>query len=173
VPAYGGSNAAGREAVLESGLRWHTTPQSVSGLRPPAVKHAPPAQMLSRVLATAIRRVGKPHRCFYPWLNMRVDPFGNVYPCSVDVRLGSLRSSSARDVWNGEEYRSFRKALKKADLFPMCARCCALGNRLWNKLPNLSISLPSLKGAAIRPGEHAVSDLVPTRTREPLNNYCQ
>lgn len=83
-------------------------------------------------------------KCFYPWRNMRVNAWGDVYPCSIDVHLGNIREQGILNIWNGNKYREFRRTLKSNGLFPQCAKCCVLTNRLWNKLPKLSLSIPRL-----------------------------
>jgi MoaA/NifB/PqqE/SkfB family radical SAM enzyme len=86
-----------------------------------------------------IRRV----LCFAPWEEVTVDPFGNVYPCPYacpfqnlsedlehcfwgtgDFKMGNLKSSGFREIWNGESYRRFRKNLRKVPSLPFCAWCC-------------------------------------------------
>ncbi len=74
-------------------------------------------------------------KCFYPWKSARVNPYGDVYSCSIDVSFGNIREASFRDIWNGESYRVFRRTLKKHRLFPKCCKCCALNNVLWSHLP--------------------------------------
>ena len=77
-------------------------------------------------------------RCFYPWFETRLDPFGNIYPCSIDIPMGNIRKESLKEIWQGNKYRSFRKNLKKHKLLPACAKCCKLNNKFWSSLPCLS-----------------------------------
>jgi len=84
------------------------------------------------------------HRCFYPWKTMRVNAWGDVYPCSIDVHLGNIREQGILSIWNGKKYREFRRTLKDNDLFPQCAKCCVLTNRTWNQLPKLSMYIPAI-----------------------------
>ena len=81
------------------------------------------------------------HKCFYPWYSSRVDPFGNVYSCSMNVLMGNLREQSFAEIWNGKRYVAFRRALKKHGLLPKCAKCCVLtpDKKLWNMLPNITL----------------------------------
>jgi radical SAM protein with 4Fe4S-binding SPASM domain len=76
-------------------------------------------------------------KCFYPWYAMRINPYGDVYPCSLQVPMGSVRESSIADIWNGARYVAFRSVLKRRRLFPSCAKCCALSFRAWQSLPRL------------------------------------
>lgn len=80
------------------------------------------------------------HRCFYPWKSMRVNAWGDVYPCSIDVHLGNIKEQGILNIWNGKKYREFRRILKNNGLFPQCAKCCVLTNRIWNRLPNIKLA---------------------------------
>jgi radical SAM protein with 4Fe4S-binding SPASM domain len=77
------------------------------------------------------------NKCLLPWDSARIDPYGNVYPCSLSVSMGNLRDKSIKDVVNGRRYVEFRNRLKKQMLFPFCKKCCALysQNIFWNFLP--------------------------------------
>ena len=74
-------------------------------------------------------------RCFYPWKTMRVNAWGEVYPCSIDVRLGNILEQDIVELWRGADFRHFRRLLKLHGRFPQCAKCCVLTNRLWDRLP--------------------------------------
>jgi MoaA/NifB/PqqE/SkfB family radical SAM enzyme len=75
--------------------------------------------------------------CFYPWKAARVNPYGDVYSCSIDVAFGNIRQKPFSQIWNGEAYRLFRRTLKQQGIFPKCTKCCALSDRLWDQLPRL------------------------------------
>jgi radical SAM protein with 4Fe4S-binding SPASM domain len=75
------------------------------------------------------------NKCFYPWKAARVNPYGDVYSCSIDVAFGNIRETPFSQLWNGEAYKVFRRTLKAHRLFPKCSKCCALNNDLWNHLP--------------------------------------
>lgn len=77
-------------------------------------------------------------KCFYPWYETRVDPHGNVYPCSLDVPMGNIREVAFKEIWNGGKYIDFRNSLKEHGLLPMCAKCCKLVHRYWSNLPVFS-----------------------------------
>ncbi len=79
------------------------------------------------------------NKCFYPWYTARLDPYGNVYPCSISVKMGNIRQTPFMDIWNGQKYTGFRKKLKKVKVFNFCSRCCSLypRNRLWSYLPKI------------------------------------
>ena len=74
-------------------------------------------------------------KCFYPWKSARVNPYGDVYSCSIDVDFGNVRKAPFSKIWNNEAYRTFRRTLKERQLFPKCAKCCALNNQFWRYLP--------------------------------------
>jgi MoaA/NifB/PqqE/SkfB family radical SAM enzyme len=74
-------------------------------------------------------------KCFLPWYALRVNPFGNVYPCSMSIIMGNIKQNKLATIWNGEKYISFRKALKNHKLFPKCTKCCVLCDKLWSYLP--------------------------------------
>jgi len=75
--------------------------------------------------------------CFYPWMAARVNPYGDVYSCSIDVAFGNVRDAPFSVLWNGEAYRVFRRTLKRFGIFPKCTKCCALSDRTWDLLPRL------------------------------------
>jgi radical SAM protein with 4Fe4S-binding SPASM domain len=63
--------------------------------------------------------------CHWPWSMTRINPFGEVYPC-YNLPLGHLREQRLTRIWNGPDYRSFRRLLKKRSIFPGCRGCCML-----------------------------------------------
>ena len=73
--------------------------------------------------------------CFYPWKAARINPYGDVYSCSIDVAFGNIRQKSFSQIWNGDAYQLFRRTLKQQGIFPKCTKCCALSDRLWDQLP--------------------------------------
>jgi MoaA/NifB/PqqE/SkfB family radical SAM enzyme len=75
--------------------------------------------------------------CFYPWKAARVNPYGDVYSCSIDAAFGNIRQKPFSQLWNGEAYRTFRRTLKQHGIFPKCTKCCALSDRLWDQLPHI------------------------------------
>jgi len=76
------------------------------------------------------------NKCFIPWYETRINPFGDVYSCQIDTRLGNVRDKSLREIWNDEPYKAFRRLIKEHALLPKCSRCCKLNDRTWNKLPS-------------------------------------
>lgn len=81
------------------------------------------------------------NKCLYPWMVARVNPYGDVIPCTGSTRaLGNLLEHSFAEIWNNEPYRAFRRELKQARLFPECLKCNTLAAKrfeIWNWLPKL------------------------------------
>ena len=77
------------------------------------------------------------NKCFHPWMALRVNPYGLVYPCSMNVEMGNVREEPLTTIWNGPKYIEFRKQLKQEGLFPKCAKCCVLTNKMWDYLPRV------------------------------------
>lgn len=69
-------------------------------------------------------------KCVYPWHSSVISPTGYVYPCVaislLNFNLGNIREKKFREIWNGKEYKDFRKALRKNKLLPVCYKCCEL-----------------------------------------------
>jgi len=51
-------------------------------------------------------------KCFLPWYKTIVNPYGNVYPCSMNILMGNIRDDSLSNIWNNDKYVNFRKSLK-------------------------------------------------------------
>jgi radical SAM protein with 4Fe4S-binding SPASM domain len=68
--------------------------------------------------------------CFVAWNSMVVKANGDVMFCPdewiSDFKLGNVRSSSIKEMWNSEKAGKFREELYKRKLFPACARCCVV-----------------------------------------------
>jgi radical SAM protein with 4Fe4S-binding SPASM domain len=75
------------------------------------------------------------NKCFYPWYAIRINPYGVVYPCAMNIDMGNLRTESLARIWNSPKYIQFRQKLSDVRLFPKCAKCCALTNKVWDYLP--------------------------------------
>jgi len=86
----------------------------------------------------------QPTRCFTPHLFTLIDPHGDVYPCcflfednqgytaeAIEKRrahcLGSLKTQSFREIWNGTKYQQVRDELAsinpKAKKYEACGEC--------------------------------------------------
>lgn len=79
------------------------------------------------------------NKCFAPWFECRIDPYGNVYPCSVSIVMGNLRKNSIKEIINNKKYVNYRNILKEKKLLPFCNKCCLLysHNIFWNYLPRI------------------------------------
>ncbi len=77
------------------------------------------------------------NKCFHPWLATRIDPWGQMYPCWIDIRLGDVREQGFLELWNGAEYKRFRRLIREKKLLPKCTTCCALSDASWSKVPTL------------------------------------
>ena len=75
------------------------------------------------------------NKCFYAWYATRIDPWGQMYPCWIDVRLGDVREHRFVDLWNGQGYREFRILIRREKLVPKCTTCCVLNDKYWSQLP--------------------------------------
>jgi len=77
--------------------------------------------------------------CFYPWNVMRINPYGDVYTCQMNITAGNVRDKKLEELWNGEAYVKFRRDLRQVGLWPLCTKCCALQTKLWDRLPKLRV----------------------------------
>ncbi len=65
-------------------------------------------------LLLSLRKSGEfpAHRCYAGILMVRLDPWGTVYPClEQHARVGSVRGSDFRKVWNSENFDTIRKRI--------------------------------------------------------------
>ncbi len=63
--------------------------------------------------------------CKYPYSNMMINPQGDVYPC-LALKIGNVRKTPLREVFNLPKFRCFRKNLQCSKLFTSCQMCCEL-----------------------------------------------
>lgn len=70
--------------------------------------------------------------CFRPWRLMYVTANGTVLPCCIapftgvrhtDISLGDLSRQSVEDVWEGDRYRAWRRAMLEGEPPAACAGC--------------------------------------------------
>jgi radical SAM protein with 4Fe4S-binding SPASM domain len=61
--------------------------------------------------------------CNYISNKLGISPFGDVFSCIENKPLGNIRENSITDIWNGDNYKTFRKEIE--DLAPLkeCVRC--------------------------------------------------
>lgn len=66
-------------------------------------------------------------RCMSPWLAAYIFPDGEIRPClNSTYSYGNIKDEPFRKIWNSEKAIAFRRALKGAGKFPLCARCTEL-----------------------------------------------
>lgn|GEM_PF-2156426 len=60
-----------------------------------------------------------------------IDPYGFVRPCShlEAYDYGNVRDQSIREIWNGMKRRKMVEKVR-ADMFPICDKCCQHGQNL-------------------------------------------
>lgn len=76
-----------------------------------------------------VKKRGSYNLCPYPWYSFMIASNGNVVACPRDLEhktvLGNLFEDRFEDIWNGERYQAFRRALveKKPCDNSSCAGC--------------------------------------------------
>jgi radical SAM protein with 4Fe4S-binding SPASM domain len=67
-------------------------------------------------------------RCIVPWTSVDVVANGDIAPCHIfyDLVMGNLHEQRFTDIWNGENYRKFRKYMKHNKFMSICPGCCIL-----------------------------------------------
>jgi radical SAM protein with 4Fe4S-binding SPASM domain len=75
---------------------------------------------------TTTRPVHGRSRCVVPWVRVDLLPNGDVYPCIdfPDYIVGNVHEKPLLELWNGPQYRRFRREVLDG-LLPICGRCCA------------------------------------------------
>lgn len=61
--------------------------------------------------------------CTYIYKDLRIDPEGNIIPC-LEYKLGNILDQDLLDIWNGPNYKAFRKHQLLEGPFEACLRCC-------------------------------------------------
>ena len=70
--------------------------------------------------------------CYRPWRLMYITANGNVLPCCIapftatpygDILLGNVHLGSVAEVWDGDRYRSWRRAMLAGEPPAPCAGC--------------------------------------------------
>ena len=75
----------------------------------------------------------KEYRCEGPWSRVQLTAEGRYSPCFY-LRTGDSRNQTMREVWNGEEFKKFRRDLKEHKVYAGCSGCCNLkytGKKRW------------------------------------------
>lgn len=64
--------------------------------------------------------------CILPWIHLQVSPSGKMHSCcqtSFKNSLGNLNSSSVKEIFNGEKYKSLRQSMLSGEHVPECKNC--------------------------------------------------
>ena len=67
----------------------------------------------------------KEYVCEGPWSRVQLTAEGRFSPCFY-LRTGDSRMQTLQEVWNGEEFRQFRRDLMKNRVYAGCNGCCNL-----------------------------------------------
>ena len=63
--------------------------------------------------------------CFEPWFHMAIQPDGSVHPCCMSAGLENVNGKSLEDIWFGDKFSSFRKAIVSGSYPSECNKCNA------------------------------------------------
>jgi radical SAM protein with 4Fe4S-binding SPASM domain len=70
------------------------------------------------------------NECLAPWFQVDIMPNGDVVNCRdfPDIHMGNIQQTPLLEIYNGEMFRKYRKALARQPngVFPLCSRCCGL-----------------------------------------------
>lgn len=69
----------------------------------------------------------KEYECRNAWNTIFIGRTGDVYPCWIK-KIGNVRDSPLKKLWNNEIIREFRKTCQK-QLFATCPGCCFLEHK--------------------------------------------
>jgi MoaA/NifB/PqqE/SkfB family radical SAM enzyme len=93
------------------------------------------------------------NQCFHPWLATRIDPWGQMYPCWIDIRLGDVREHGFLNLWNSQLYKRFRQTIREKKLLPKCTTCPALTDKNWSRIPTMNRGLLKIGAPCSRKAE--------------------
>jgi radical SAM protein with 4Fe4S-binding SPASM domain len=65
------------------------------------------------------------HDCNVPWSQAFMTPTGDFIPCPMftDYKMGNIRDSSFKEIWNSKRARGIRRRLARG-LPAICQKCC-------------------------------------------------
>ena len=74
---------------------------------------------------------GETRQCTVPWEIPFINKDGQVFPCCNSAAastelMGDLRKQSFDDIWNGENFKTFRKNLLSGDNIPSICQSCTV-----------------------------------------------
>jgi MoaA/NifB/PqqE/SkfB family radical SAM enzyme len=100
--------------------------------------------MTTLIRSLKLKGVYPDFRCFAGVLMVRIDPWGDVYPClEQHVKIGSIKNRSFRDLWRSPEFNRVRDRLRSK----RACRCWYNNTALIGHYGNL-LSKTSLKKSA-------------------------
>ena len=117
--------------------------------RPPAVRQNTP-EVLSIMLDEVRERF--PHFCSMASNYVKIEPNGDVFPCCRgprELKMGNVNERPMREIWNGAEYREFRRRMNAKDYPEVCRTCDVLianphFDKKWVASPGLSSAGPDV-----------------------------
>lgn len=65
-------------------------------------------------------------KCKIPWKSATITANGDaiINNRCFEYKAGNIHEQTFTEIWNGERYQTFRRALKREGYFPACYRCC-------------------------------------------------
>ncbi|MHC4375715.1 MAG: radical SAM protein [Planctomycetota bacterium] len=63
--------------------------------------------------------------CESPWARIQLTADGRYSPCYY-LRTGDSRQETMQEVWNGDDFKQFRRAIKQDRIYSGCNGCCNL-----------------------------------------------
>jgi radical SAM protein with 4Fe4S-binding SPASM domain len=70
-----------------------------------------------------------PNFCSMATYHLKVAPTGEVYPCCrapKELEMGNVKEQTVEQIWNGEKYRAFRRAMFSGEYSECCKNCDVL-----------------------------------------------
>lgn len=61
--------------------------------------------------------------CYEPWLWPKIEPNGDVWPCSTAPLHENIKDKSLEKIWFGEKFEEFRENIRKGNLPEHCQNC--------------------------------------------------
>ena len=78
---------------------------------------------------TARRASGRWRFCSMASHHLKISPDGTVFPCCrapKQLMMGNVNEESIEEIWNGENYRAFRRQMFSGNYPEPCANCDVL-----------------------------------------------
>jgi len=91
-----------------------------------SIPFKPPENYFGNAKLMHEKKVREDTRCNKPYEWVQVNNDGDVFPCCQIAQrysVGNITEKTFEDVWNGKEYREFRKGLETDNPNPWCQSC--------------------------------------------------